>query len=236
MDKVTKTASPEQLAEYEALRNSIISCENKISNETIYMYIAYFALAAFGFEQIWVLFLSYLVLIVFQTMVNEDRVNIERTSTYIRVFFEDRYDIHWEHLNADGKHMDVFRKYYRTIGWYITKFGPSILAFLSTICIVRILLNKDNSSTISVTIAQLMIAILLFHTVLYLNRKYYENNKRKLSANHTEQDHAGKQNNAGKQDNELEQSIRKFYSDRYEVKDDIVGNPQHSENDETGSK
>ena len=78
----------ENIAVYETLRNSIVSCEERIANEKIYMYVVYFAMLAFSFERSWMILVSYLVLIVFQTLINGDRMAVEKASTYIRIFFE----------------------------------------------------------------------------------------------------------------------------------------------------
>ena len=84
------------MAVYETLRSHIISCENRISNERISMYVVYFALLAFAVNYSWLILVSFLVLIVFQTLINMDRILISKASIYIKEFFEENSNIHWE--------------------------------------------------------------------------------------------------------------------------------------------
>lgn len=78
----------EEIAVYEALRNSIVSIEERVINTKCYMYVLYFTLLGFGLEFPHLLIISYLVLIVFQTMINGDKLGAEKASAYIRIFFE----------------------------------------------------------------------------------------------------------------------------------------------------
>ncbi len=77
----------EKMEEYEALRNEILRLQTAVSNETIYMYVIYFALLAFGFQNKYALLASFIVLIVFQAMISKEWWLIFKCSTYIKVFF-----------------------------------------------------------------------------------------------------------------------------------------------------
>ena len=79
----------ENIVIYEALKNTVLHCEDGIRNARIYMYSVYFVLLGIGFDNHrWIIFITFFVLIAFQTMINTDRVAIERVSSYLRIFFE----------------------------------------------------------------------------------------------------------------------------------------------------
>lgn len=93
----------ENIAVYEALRAHILQKESQIANETIYMYVTYFALLAIGsIWSSWFSLVPFFSLIVFQSMINGDQWAITKASAYIKIFFEEpRDDIHWEQLHHD---------------------------------------------------------------------------------------------------------------------------------------
>jgi len=174
----------ENLIEYEALRNSILQCESSIKNETIYMYVTYFALIAFGFEHSWMFLVSFVVLIIFQNQINGDRLAIEKISTYIRIFFENqRTDIHWETLNKDLKGMNSYSNYIRNLGWYIDKAGSSFLAAISLVVLIVKLLQSNKQQITALSTIQLILGFVLFIIVVYINSKFYLANKTSLIFN-----------------------------------------------------
>lgn len=166
---------------YEALRNSIVSCEERIRNETINMYVIYFTMFSFGFTYNWLFMVSCIVLISFQSMINADRLSIEKASTYIRIFFEEnRADIHWESLHKDASHLYVYNAEIKNIGWYFDKYGSAILAIFSFFSLLISVLKTPNISAInSVMISQLVITLVLVLIVIYMNCKYYINTGKK---------------------------------------------------------
>lgn len=79
----------EDLSVYVALREHILQKEGQIANETIYMYVTYFALLAIGsIWKNWMSLLPFVGLIVFQTMINEEEWEIGKASVYIKVFLK----------------------------------------------------------------------------------------------------------------------------------------------------
>lgn len=189
----------ENIAVYETLRNNIISCEERITNEKIYMYVVYFALLAFGVERTGILMLSYLVLIVFQTMINRDRTAIEKASAYIRIFFEEKGDIHWESLHKEQRHLRAYWTKTRNIGWYIEKFSSSLLALTTLLILLITFLQRSSFCKLPLNLAlELIAALFLCIAVLFLNTRLYTNN--------------------GDIGGEIENSIRLFYKECYEQK------------------
>lgn len=94
---------------YEALRNSIDSCEETIRNETISMYVTCFTAFSFGFTYNWLFMVSRTALIGFQFMINDDRLSIEKASTYVRILFEEGgYNVHREPPRKDMLHLSVY--------------------------------------------------------------------------------------------------------------------------------
>ena len=193
----------ENIVVYETLRNSIISCEERITNEKIYMYVVYFTLLAFGFEHRGMLLVSYLVLIVFQTLINGDRIAVEKASTYIRVFFEENSDIHWETLHKEQQHLKAYIEATRNVGWYIEKYGASLLALISFLVLLIISLQQYGLPL--GLVIELILAGLLCIVVIFINTKLYINN--------------------GDTGGDLENSIREFYLKYYEQKKFNSGEP-----------
>lgn len=170
----------ENLAVYEALRNSIVSCEERIANETIYMYVIYFAMLSFGFQYNWLFLVTFVVLIVFQAMINTDKLAIEKASTYIRVFFEEvRDDMHWETMHKDSSHLDAYKKKIRNIGWYLNKYGSSCLAIISFIALIVTLIQQHDYIICKLSASQIImvvIAVILCGVAVRVNKQVYINN------------------------------------------------------------
>lgn len=171
----------ENIVVYEALRNSIVSCEERIRQETTSMYIIYFTMFSFGFTYSWLFMLSCIVLISFQSMINSDRLSIEKASTYIRIFFEeDRHDIHWESLHKDTLHLSVYNAEIKNVGWYFDKYGSTILSIFSFFSLLfSILKVKDVKQLPPETIIQVVVTFGLVLIVIYMNRKFYINTGKK---------------------------------------------------------
>ena len=171
----------EEIAVYEALRNSIVSIEERVINTKCYMYVLYFTLLGFGLEFPHLLITSYLVLIVFQTMINGDKLGAEKASTYIRIFFEESREIHWESLHKDPNHYQAYKKVTRDIGWYIDKYSAVILAVISFILFALSIHAKTNENCIMLLdVVNLFISFLLCALTIYINIKQYSNNGKDL--------------------------------------------------------
>lgn len=178
----------EDIAVYEALRAHILQKECQIANETIYMYVSYFALLAIGsIWNDWISLLPFLVLIVFQSMINEEEWEICKASMYIKTFFEkQRKDIHWESLHEFQSYSLVFSNIiHKTIGWYISKCSAIILSVLSFVCILLPILHNYNYQILNVSFAptaRIIFAGLLMTVTIWINRKFFsirENEKLK---------------------------------------------------------
>lgn len=165
----------ENMAVYEALKNTALHCEDGIRNARIYMYTIYFTLLSLGFTYRWMFLVSFFVLIAFQTMINMDRVAVERVSSFIRIFFESkRNDMHWSLLNKDEDHLAAYRTQYQNIGWYINYAGASLLSVLSLLAMLITYLHDYNISEFPVTVwMELIIALLLCGLVIYINSRMY---------------------------------------------------------------
>lgn len=178
-----KELKQEHIAVYETLRSSIISCEERIVNEKIYMYMAYFALMTFGIDRRWTVLFSYLLLIAFQTLINGEKMSVKRCSTYIRVFFENRNDslIHWETLHTK-ENEDYIQSYVRktrgAIWHHIEKFSASFLAITSLLILLFTSLQEYNFSELpSGLTIEIIFSVLLCVFVIYINGKLYTDDK-----------------------------------------------------------
>ena len=158
---------------YESLRDSIISCEDRIVTIKINMYIVYFALFAFGVKYSELMFISFFVLITFQSLMNRERLAVEKASIYIRIFFEETGNMHWETLHKEQSHLKVYTDATRDLGWYIEKCGASILAAVSLLFLT---VRNSFYGPTSIEIVKIFFSIILFLIVCNLNKKLYINN------------------------------------------------------------
>lgn len=172
MSNPKSTIAKENALVYETLRNSIISCEERIVTIKINMYIVYFAIFAFGVKYSELMFISFFVLITFQSLMNRERLAVEKTSMYIRIFFEKNENIHWETLHKEKSHLKAYAEATRDFGWYIERFGASILASVSLLFLTS---RNSFSGPIVMEIAKSAFAIILFLIVCKLNKKLYIN-------------------------------------------------------------
>lgn len=189
----------ENLVVYETLRNTIISCEERIANETIYMYVIYFTVFSLGFKFNWLALVSIGILIVFQTMINTDQLAIDRASVYIEIFFENvRGDIHWELINRDLLHNLAFYESDRSIGWYINKYSASILGSASLVLFYSSLFKQydyDIQPILENHAMEVVLSVVLYLIVVHLNRRLFFNR------------------NEGKQ--KIVESVQAFYEKAY---------------------
>lgn len=169
----------EDLSVYVALREHILQKEGQIANETIYMYVTYFALLAIGsIWKDWMSLLPFVGLIVFQTMINEEEWEIGKASVYIKVFFEkQRNDIHWESLHEYPIYSSVYLStIHRTIGWYTSKCSAVILSILSLISIIVSILHAYNYQILNIPLApsaRIIFAFLLCGVTILVNKQYF---------------------------------------------------------------
>lgn len=169
----------ENIAVYESLRAHILQKESQIVNETIYMYVTYFAVLTVGsIWNSWFSLLPFFSLIVFQSMINTDQWAITKASTYIRVFFEEpRNDIHWESLHYDTFCLSVLNSTCnKTIGAYIYKWGTTTLALLSLLSILIPILNETNYQVLTIPsyeVVRMLVAFILFMVTVYVNKQYF---------------------------------------------------------------
>ena len=168
-----KKLEHENMAVYETLRSHIISCENRISNERISMYVVYFALLAFAVNYSWLILVSFLVLIVFQTLINMDRILISKASIYIKEFFEKGSNIHWETWHSD-KYFKIYRKNYKNIAWWINEIAASLLAFVSFAALLITSFQQYRIEDLPTRlVVEIILATILLCFIIYINLSFY---------------------------------------------------------------
>ena len=160
----------ENLVVYETVRNEILRVQESTTNETIYMYVAYITLFSIGFSYNWVFLASFIVLIVFQALINKDWWEMRKCSIFIRTFFEEqRDDIHWESLHV-FKHCQTVRSLQDSeIGWKLYKWSSTFLATISLISLVFTTFNKSDPNVSSTEITILVVGSILFCIAVYVN-------------------------------------------------------------------
>lgn len=165
----------EKIIVYETLKNTALHCEDGMRNARIYMYVVYFTLLAFGRNYIDMLLVSFIVLIAFQSMINNDKYSIERIAAYILVFFETKREgMHWSKLNRDFNHLEIYKTQYQNVGWYINFYASSILALISLILIFANSLNQCEFELNRISVVggiEIVIAIFLCFLVISINFK-----------------------------------------------------------------
>ena len=167
-----KKTGHENMAVYETLRSHIISCENRISNERISMYAVYFALLAFAVNYSWLILVSFLILIVFQTLINMDRIMISKASIYIKEFFEENSNIHWETWHSD-KYFKTYRKNYKNIAWRVNEIATSLLAFVSFAALLITSFQEYRIEELLMGfVVKIIIATILLCFIVYINLSF----------------------------------------------------------------
>lgn len=171
----------ENLVVYEALRNHILQFQNAIISETVNMYIVYFTLFSLEFLYVWLFFVSLIVLLVFQSMINCHLWEIRKATKYIEVFFEkQRHDMHWESLHRNDVYQSaVTKSKIRNMDWYIRNNGSSFLAILSVLsfCAMSIYNHVYQNQKLQVlSILGAVGAIILCVLVIYVNRLFFRIN------------------------------------------------------------
>lgn len=202
MECENKKPEHENMAVYETLRNHIISCEDRISNERISMYVVYFALLAFAVNYGWLILVSYLVLIVFQILISMDRIMISKASIYIKKFFEKDGDIHWETWHCD-EYFKAYRKKYKNVAWWVNEIATSLLAVVS---FGALLITSFQEYKIDELPAGLVVEIfsgaVLSCFIVYINLSF----SHKLASI----------------EKELDKSVEKLYNDFYAQQESLV--------------
>lgn len=167
----------ENLLIYEALRNELIRLQSGITNETIYMYVVYITLFAFGYRHNWLLLASFIVLIVFQAMISRDWWSMTKCSAYICTFFETpRKDMHWESFHRFEKYKQLKGKMDKELCWIIYRWSATFLATTSLIALVALEIENYQKSNGNLPLSEIIILILgfvFFHIVLLTNRRVF---------------------------------------------------------------
>lgn len=167
----------ERIEEYEAIRTHILQKEEDVTQITIYMYLSYFALLAIAqIWNSWVSLVSFIALIVFQSLVNRSQLAITKAAIFIRIFFESCENIHWESMNRNSSFTRAHNAINKNIGWYICKYGATILGCISLFYIALPALNtykNDLSMMPPNTTIQIYSALVPLCITIYVNHLYF---------------------------------------------------------------
>lgn len=168
----------ENIAEYELLRENILHIEDRITNEVIYMYVTYFALLAISsIWDNWLSLISFIDLIIFQSMINTELWGLKKSSIYINVFFETkRNDLHWELMHINPSYDSAYSKINKGLGWYICKGSSSFLAIVSFLVILIPILHLSNWNFCAISdeeFAKIVLSLVLCALAISINEKYF---------------------------------------------------------------
>ena len=115
-------------------------------------------------------------------------------------------------MHKDQHHLRAYWAATRNIGWYIEKFGSSLLALTSFLTLLITSLQQYSFYTLpSDLVIELIVSVILCIVVISINMRLYTNN--------------------GDTGGELEDSIREFYKECYEqqeltVEESVVQNEE----------
>lgn len=178
----------ENIQEYLALRNEIISMQERERNVWIYMYVLYSTLFVLGLQLSHYLFLvSYIILIPFQCVINDFLWSVTKIATYIRVFFEnERCDMNWENLHIYEGYQDYYKKKSNTLTGIIRTSGSVHLGVISTGCFCGYTLFQNRNGKMFVIngldIFFMLFSIILLFLILKITqdyrKKHYDDLKR----------------------------------------------------------
>lgn len=171
--------------EYVALRNSIVNLEAVKRNIWISMYTIYIAIFVLAFEwSKYLYFVTFVVLIPFQSVLNQYNFYISKASTYIRIFHENSdSDINWEGLHMFTPFVDFENNVTKGgILGFIKNMNAAQLSVLSTICFTTTTLqnnyqNGNYSLSPLDTFSIIAMVALVFITVI-LNKNYIDETHR----------------------------------------------------------
>lgn len=164
---------PENKAEYEAVRNEILRLQDSITNETIHMYVTYIALFSLGPKYSRAFLASFIVLIVFRAMINENQWELKKCSIFLTVFFEEcADDLHWERLHTFRYYRSLREIRESKIGWTFYQWSATFLALLSLLALfVHTLPSVDGTPSID-TVLLLLAGCGFCVLTIYVNASF----------------------------------------------------------------
>lgn len=174
----------EDISLYNSIRENILHIEDRILNATIYMYVIYFTILTISSSSStlssWAILITFIDLIVFQSMINNELWALKKASIYINVFFESkRNDMHWELLHIDGNYDKTYNRTNKKIGWYIYKYSAAFLALISLLATlfseiyVFILENSVCILSSFSSIIKIILSIILCILTIHINKSYF---------------------------------------------------------------
>lgn len=158
------------------------------------MYVIYFAIltisATSSALSSWAILFTFIDLIVFQSLINNELWSLKKASIYINVFFESkRNDMHWELMHRDENYDKMYSRTNKNIGWYIYKSSAAFLATISLLVIIFSelhVLTLDNSADILSfvsSIVKISLSAILYLLTIHINRLYFRMRSGKLNGN-----------------------------------------------------
>ena len=148
------------------------------------MYVIYFTILTISSSSSalisWAILITFIDLIVFQSMINNELWALKKASIYINVFFESkRNDIHWELLHIDRGYDETYNRTNKKIGWYIYKYSAAFLALISLLAtlfseIYVFILEKSVYILSPVSsVIKIILSIILCILTIHINKSYF---------------------------------------------------------------
>lgn len=178
-----------ELAEFNNLRNEIISNQEQKRNVWLHMYILFTSLLVLGLEISHYLFLlTFVILIPYQEVINNMDWNVSRISAYIRAFYEnDDPNLNWETMNAEyAPYRTYLDKRVKGVSGFVRNAGSIHLGFLATAFFIgRLLIDNFavNSGVIVLGFMDILLILLsigMFFIAIVINQESKKRHKADL--------------------------------------------------------
>lgn len=163
--------------EYDSIRNELIAMEEIQLNLWIAMYASYFTLFVLAMQwSYYILLLTFIVLIPFQSKILRYKWSIIRMSMFIVVFFEsERKDLHWETFHSCSDEFKQYcKKFNKGLSSIFSETGAvqlgviSMITFWSYIIYYSIQTHRVSYIDMLLVLLSIVGAIMIF----ILKRKY----------------------------------------------------------------
>lgn len=168
----------ENLHLYDSLRNEITTMESIQMNLWIAIYASYLTLFILAIElSHYILLLTFVILIPFQSQLLRYRWSIIRMSEYVKLFFElDRGDMHWELFHESEELVQYNLKFNKKLASILSYTVTVQLGLLSTtaFCSITLYQSIQKYNIVWYDVLFIIISIICLIITSILNHQYKE--------------------------------------------------------------
>lgn len=171
--------------EYSALRNEIVSMQERENNAYLTLYTTFAVMFVAGIEiSNRILPVAFIVIIVFQCLINDYFWSVEKISTYIRLFYEPDNNAHWESMHYHIIYKEYYKRHQRSLPVQIKNRSPILLGLL-TVGAQSYWYYKTSANNSTMSLADMLLlafSVFSFALVMYLNLQYEKRHTNELES------------------------------------------------------